>query len=185
MISNPDKEKLGNGLRLILNEFGPTSKTSILKLLYFIDEKSVEKCGRPVFNLEYQVWQFGPVNPNLYFDLSEGVQLFQGYIAAQTGKDTFAAVGEFSDDEFSDYEIGLIKSVCQSLKDKKAFELVDKAHHTEGLWYQTALENGLLKAFEQKTQNTSSVTLDLSQLVANDPFLKSQFEQYQESLNTF
>lgn len=72
--------KVGNTIIYLSEKIGNLSKTKLLKLLYILDEVAVKKSGIPLLNLHYDVWKFGPVDKDIYIELSSEPNLLKDYI---------------------------------------------------------------------------------------------------------
>ena len=177
-------EKVGNAIIYLAERIKPLYKTKVLKLLYLLDEASVKQAGIPMFALEYRAWRMGPVSKEIYVDIDDGPHLLKEYthVVRDEHGDRVEPARPFDDGEFSDRDMKLLERIAASFGRHNARDLVDITHDQASLWYQMAREHGLLDAFEQEQRNTSDVVLDLSRLVADDPFKKSMYEGHQEFL---
>lgn len=164
------------------------SKTKLLKLLYLLDEVSIKEFSVPFLNLEYYVWQAGPVATEIFGEISQD---FETSILDQFLRLRFQEINQrfaifiepkkdFDDSEFSDNDMMILEKFCQKFKDTTAEQLVEITHRKNTLWYQIALKNNLLYDFETKRKTTSNYKIDLSELL-NDMPEKKAF--YQEQLS--
>ena len=87
------------------------SKTKLIKLLYIMEEKMVERHHTPFLAIPYEIWHLGPVQKDLFADLSDQLFLMQNYLEPYSVESNkyFKARKEFSDDEFSQQEITFVK----------------------------------------------------------------------------
>lgn len=159
-----DIAKIGNTIVYLAQKVPDLSKTKLLKLLYFLEESFVRKYNIPFLNLEYEVWQAGPVARDVFIDLSDEPLLLDKYITTEKDNNStyIKAVSEFSDDEFSDNEIEMLDFVISKFGKLTAKELVDLAHRKGSNWYQIAKEKGLLERFESKLANSSEEKIDFT-----------------------
>jgi len=159
-------EKIGNAMIYILNHTHNTSKTKLIKLLYFIEEYSVKKNKIPFFDIPFEVWQAGPVPKSVYIDMNENLEIFGDFISKKRQRgndyDFFIAMKEFCDDEFSDNEIELMDTVIKNLGSKTATELVTLSHSKDGAWYKIAFDNNLVDSFESGRANSSNCEIDMT-----------------------
>jgi uncharacterized phage-associated protein len=159
-------EKIGNAMVYILNSTQNTSKTKLIKLLYFIEEHSVKKYKIPFFDIPFEVWQAGPVPKSIYIDINDGLEIFGKFISKEYRKETgygcLVAVQEFCDDEFSENEIELMNTVIKKYGDKTATELVSLSHSKDSAWYHIASENDLINSFENGCANSSNFEIDMT-----------------------
>jgi uncharacterized phage-associated protein len=177
-------DKIGNTIIYLTNSIQPLYKTKLLKLLYFLDEFSVKKFGIPFLNLEYEVWQAGPVCSDIYQELEEKPNLLEDYITVSFDESGTKVTGKkaFSDDEISDSDMELMQFVVDKFKYTPAQELVHLTHRELSPWYIAAEANGLLELFEAKKTNTSNCKLDLSELIKGDAIKEQIFKDHQEYL---
>ncbi len=179
-------EKLGNGIIYLAERIKPLYKTKLLKLLYLLDEGSVKRAGIPMFALDYRAWRMGPVAKEVFVDLSSDVTVLKDYIRVvrddRGGR--IEAVRPFSDDEFSDRDMELLENMTGVNERASSTELIDVTHDRNSLWYQLAVEKGILEQFESGAQKSSDFVLDMSKLVAADPVKSRIYADHQEFLRT-
>ena len=180
--------KIGNTIVYLAQNIPNLSKTKLLKLLYLLDEVSIKEFSVPFLNLEYYVWQAGPVATEIFGEISQD---FETSILDQFLRLRFQEINQrfavfiepkkdFDDSEFSDNDMMILEKFCQRFKDTTAEQLVEITHRKNTLWYQIALKNNLLHDFETKRKTTSNYKIDLSELL-NDMPEKKAF--YQEQLS--
>jgi uncharacterized phage-associated protein len=183
-----DINKIGNTIVYLAQNIPNLSKTKLLKLLYLLDEISVKEFAVPFLNLEYYVWQAGPVATEIFGEIS---QELESSVLDQFLRLRFQEINQryavfieakknFDDGEFSDNDVNLLETFCQKFKNTTAEQLVEITHRKNTLWYQTALKYNLLGDFEAKRKTTSNYKMDLSQLLDDAPEKKAF---YQEQLN--
>jgi uncharacterized phage-associated protein len=183
----PDQiDKIGNTIIYLTERIQPLYKTKLLKLLYLLDEFLVKKYGVPFLNLDYEVWQAGPVCSDIYQELNESPNLLEDYILLTFDEagTKVSAKRKFADGEFSDNEISLLEFVVEKFKYTPAPELVSLTHGESSPWYKAAQSNGLLELFEAKKTNTSNCKVDLSDLIKGDTLKEQRFKDFQEYYNT-
>lgn len=176
-------DRLGNALIYITSKLGEIPKTKALKLLYFLEEKSINETGVPFFGLDWKVWKLGPVDQTIYNELTNTPDLLKDYISVSFRENNVCIVNgtkEFNDDEFSDYDLILLEKVIDSLGGKTAFELSNLTHNPNGLWHKVATEKGLLEKFEKGLQTTSNYHIDFIDLIKTDEQKKEMFNNYFE-----
>ncbi len=178
-------EKIGNSLIFLANGMGMLYKTKALKLIYLLDEISVSRQGLPFFNLEYKVWQAGPVSVDLYEEFNEHPFMLENFINLEYDEKGTRIVPKkaFSDDEFSPLDIALLQEVVDNYKWVPAEKLVDLVHRRDSPWYIVADENHLLDDFTNKRMNTTDFIVDLSVLIKNDPKKLALFNENKEIID--
>jgi len=162
--SRSDIEKIGNAIIYFAERIPDLSKTKLLKLLYLLEESFVKKYQLPFLNLEFEVWQAGPVSRDIFIDLSDEPLLLKDFISVEKKDDaTFIRpVAGFSDDEFSDNEMEMLDLVVEHFGSKTASDLVKRTHQKNSNWYNIAKEKGLLILFENRLTNSSDEKIDLT-----------------------
>ena len=154
-----NKGKLANTIIYFAEKVPELSKTKLIKLLYLLEESYVKKYNIPFLDIDFEVWQAGPVNRETYIELSDDPIVFKGYIERECSLDKIntyvKSINEFSDDEFSDIEIEMMDFIITHFGDKNATELVDYTHRPGSAWYNIAKQTGLLYLFENHFINSS------------------------------
>ena len=164
--TRPQIEKIGNAIIYLSAHVPDLNKTKLLKLIYLIEQLSIQKSGFPFFNIRFDVWKFGPVSRDIFYELSATPDLLNAFIAINKQDDTIATKHgkTFNDDEFSDNDLALLAYVTDTFKDKTATELVNITHNPHSPWYQTAQVHGLLAPFEEGKMNTTDIEIDFTTL---------------------
>lgn len=174
-------DKIGNSVIYLSNHCeGLHNKTNLLKLIYILDEVAIKESGVPFFNLNYKVWQYGPVYPDLYNSANTGLKLFKDYFEVNNSK--VVPIKEFNDDEFSDNEIKILEIVCDRFKYCTANELVNHTHKPGSPWYVVAKENNLLNERDELKTKTTDLNIDMSVLVQENESKLFRYKQYLENL---
>lgn len=183
--SHDQIDKLGNALIYLIDKMGSLPKTSLLKLVYIIEEKSIEKRGMPFFNLDFEVWKFGPVCQNLYVEFSEEPILLKNFIKKRNIKNGFVfdKNASFNDDEFSDSDIFLIDEIINEFSGANCNDLVAYPHRENSLWYNTAKENGVLELLLNEEIPTTNLKIDFTELIKNEPSKLEFYYEHKEFLN--
>lgn len=185
MLTQSDKEKLGNAVIYIASHTDHLSKTKLLKLLYFMEEYNVRRFHTPFLGLPFEVWQAGPVVKDLFIDLSETPVLLDGYVTKQVSGDAtyIYPAKEFSDDEFSDNDLLTMQEVMNRYGRMSAKELVKLTHREGTLWHRVASEENLLEKFNRKLMNNSDFVIDFSDELTSTgkDFYKEQLDFLQTS----
>lgn len=178
-------DKLGNALVYLIDQMGSLPKTSLLKLVYIIEEKSIEKRGMPFFNLDFEVWKFGPVCQNLYVEFTEEPTILKDYIKKRNTRNgvVFDKVNHFNDDEFSDSDIVLMNEIINEFSGANCSDLVEYTHRENSLWYNAAKENGVLELLLSEELPTTNIKIDFTQLIKNDSSKLDFYNEHKEFLS--
>ncbi len=172
-------DKLGNTLIYLSNFIADLSKTKALKLIYILDETSIKKSGIPFLNLNYHLWKYGPVDIELFAELSnENLVLLKDYIRKEDGY--IKALKPFNNDEFSDNDIDLMNDIIKQFGDKKAKELSVYTHKEHSLWRDTAEANEVLYDLLEERMSTTDIVLDMSKIVSNDTWKAERYKRFIE-----
>jgi uncharacterized phage-associated protein len=187
-------EKIGNLLIYISGKIQNLTLTKALKLLYIIDEISVKETGTPVTWLEYKVWEKGPVAENIYMEINEygknwNTLHLENFIKKEkqvnkhsSYKETIILPNkEFDDSEFCDYEIELFDRVIEKYGNKRASTLINMLHEENTLWHQIVTRENLKPQFELY-KSSSNYTIELSDLIVNEPEKMMAFKSAIDSL---
>lgn len=182
MIHNYSKEKLeklANTIIYFAEHIPDLSKTKLIKLLYLLEECYVKKYHLPMLDIDFEVWQAGPVNRETFIELSDDPFMLKGYIERVYKEDStlIKPIKSFSDNEFSDNEIAMLDFITTEFGNKTAGELVQLSHKKSSPWYILAEKNGLLKAFEEGLINSSEIKINLADFYCNN---EKQIEHYKE-----
>jgi len=162
--SKCDIDKIGNAIIYLAEKIPDLSKTKLLKLLYLLEESFAKKYQLPFLNLEFEVWQAGPVARDIFIELSDEPILLKDYIILEKKNDAIYIKpnADFSDDEFSDNEIDMLDLIVAHFGSLTAAELVNRTHQKNSNWYKVAKDKGLLYLFENRLTNSSDEKIDLT-----------------------
>lgn len=165
--SSETKEKIGNAMIYIAKHTNMLSKTKLIKLLYIMEEKMVELHHTPFLAIPYEIWHLGPVQKDLFADLSDQLFLMRNYLEPYNidSNKFFKARKEFSDDEFSQQEMTIMDEVLAEFGSHSAAQLVSYLHREDSLWYKTAQRNGALEWFNKGLCNSTDIKIDFGELI--------------------
>lgn len=185
-------DKIGNLLIYLADNIRDLSLTKALKLLYIIDETSMNESGVPVTWLEYKAWKLGPVAPEIWDEVKNGVtcsdsKLVGEYIKIEKKLDNdlneslyIVSNAEFNDGEFSDYEMELIDKIILEFGKKTGNELVKHLHRKGTLWDIEVKKHSL--DFELQ-RGTSNVAIQLTEKIKDNPLKKLVYMSAFDSLS--
>jgi uncharacterized phage-associated protein len=178
-------DKIGNSLIYLIDKMGSLPKTSLLKLVYIIEEKSIEKRAMPFFNLDFEVWQFGPVCQDLYVEFTEEPTILKDYIKKRNTRNGFVfdKANNFNDDEFSDSDIALMDEIVNEFSNLNSKELVEYTHRKDSLWYNTAKDNGVLEILLNEKKPTTDIKINFEDLIKNDSSKLAFYNEHKEFLS--
>jgi len=173
------KEKLANTIIYFAEKIPKLSKTKLIKLLYLLEESYVKKYNIPFLDIDFEVWQAGPVNRETYIELSDDPVILKGYIDIEFDENNtyVKVVKKFSDDEFSDNEIEMMDFIITYFGDKTAKELVNYTHRPGSAWYNIAKQTGLLPLFENNIINSSEEKINFEFFCEDENGLAKYREQ--------
>lgn len=166
--SKTEIDKIGNAMVFFAEKIDDLSKTKLLKLIYLAEEFFVRKFNIPMFGLEFDIWQAGPVSKEIFIDLSEEKpSIFSNYVRTEKGEvgTNVRPQTHFSDDEFSDDELESLEFIYNKFGSMTATALVNYVHRKNSLWYKIAKEKGLLEIFEGGYSNSSDEKIDFTRIL--------------------
>lgn len=186
--------KIGNTALYLSGGFEKLELTKFLKLLYILEEESIKKNGIPFFNMDFKLWQYGPVHENTYLELKkENSSLFNDYFKLERKENNgkfsiknnskIIKINEnvsFCDDEFSDNDLILLDAVIDRFKYCSTDEIVNHTHKDGSIWQIIAKINNLLTPENKLTMKTTDISLDLSILVKDDSFKVWRLNEYKQ-----
>ena len=175
--SGSRREKLANTIVFFAEKIPNLPKTKLLKLLYFVEEFYVRKHKVPFLDIDFEVWQAGPVNRDVYIELSDTPELLSGYIFTRQEGDATIIIPmkSFCDDDFSDAEIEILNFVLDNLGKLTGAELVELTHRPQSPWYQIAKEKGLLELFSSGDKRSSEEKIDFELFYCQDDWSKERY----------
>lgn len=178
-------DKIGNTIIYFAERLHPLSKTKLLKLLYLSEEESVRRHAMPFLNLDFEVWQYGPVAKDIYVDVSSTEQyLLRDYVRTSVDENrTFVnAIIPFDDGEFSDVELSLLDHILAMYGHLNAEQLVDVTHRPHSPWTLTAKQNGVYDDLTSKRVVTTDYKVNFNSLL--DESGQQRYADHLEYLDT-
>lgn len=162
--SETSRVRLGNTVMYIAAHAKYPYKTEVLKLLYLMEERMVQKYHVPMLGIPFNAWRMGPVSVDVFEELSDGPVLLSDFVTLQfNGQGVkITPSREFNGVEFSDAELQVMREVMEQYGSMNSDELIAETHKKGSLWRETAMENGLLEDFEQCRANSSNVVIDMA-----------------------
>ncbi|WP_430813993.1 Panacea domain-containing protein [Carboxylicivirga sp. RSCT41] len=181
-----NKEKVGNLLVKITSDLGVVYHTKLLKLLFIIDETSIEKYGYPISWLDYKVWQLGPVPPVIYQDIRFDGHEYLEYINPVKDElgTRIVAVKEFDDIDFSEAELNLIDAVLKEFGRMSSDDLVQITHEEGGLWKTIVDSKGGEEVLFEEV-NTTPYSIDFKTKIEGDAEKTEIFNNALENLEFY
>jgi uncharacterized phage-associated protein len=181
--SSDQINKLGNTIIYLSGKIKDLNKTKILKVLFLIEEACIKKYGYPFFNIDFQVWQHGPVAKDIFIDLSDDTPSLLGeFIERDPGNPAlFIGKKAFNDDEFSDNDMALLDLIVEHAKDKNAARLVDLAHEPNSLWRKSAIKYGVLEKLETGAIRSTNYEIDFNLLFEENEIMSERYSSAKET----
>jgi len=81
--SESSRVRLGNAVMYIAARAKYPYKTEVLKLLYLMEERMVQKYHVPMLSIPYSVWRLGHVSVDVFEELSDGPVLLADFVTLQ------------------------------------------------------------------------------------------------------
>lgn len=169
---------MGNAVMYIAAHAKYPYKTEVLKLLFLMEERMVQKYHVPMLSIPFSAWRMGPVSVDVFEELSDGPVLLSDFVTLQFNGQGIRVTPScaFDEDEFSDAELEVMAEVMDKYGAMNSEQLIAETHREGSLWFETAKEHGLLEDFEQRRANTSSVVIDMARFLS-----PADREHYEES----
>jgi len=163
-LSKQQVDKFGNSLIFLSEGVSEFNRTKLLKLLFFIEEKSIQEYGTPFFGIDFKLWQFGPVAEDVYNDLEyRDLRLLNEFIYKNPW-DEYVKVKEFDDNEFSNNDIKILEDIVNFARHKKAQNMVAITHHKNSLWTRSAIKYQVLDILLHKKDSKTNYNIDFNLL---------------------
>lgn len=161
--SETSRVRLGNAVMYVAANAKYPYKTEVLKLLFLMEERMVQKYHVPLLAIPFNVWRMGPVSVDVFEELSDGPSLLSDFVTLQfNGQGVLVTPSKpFDEDEFSDAELQVMREVMEQYGGMASDQLIAETHRKGSLWYETAKEHGLLDDFDQRRANSSNVVIDM------------------------
>jgi uncharacterized phage-associated protein len=195
------RDKIGNILvYLSKNIPHELSLKKALKLLYLLDESSVDETGVPITWIDHYAWKKGPVATDIYFEVNNienskkkpvrktkefNIGLSE-FIDTESknykGNDYVSIVpkAQFNESIFSKYEITMLGNIVRKYGSWTGQELEDHTHNDDTLYSKVVKDNNLKEVFEVKAD--SNFPLEFIHLIQDDPLKKLAYKSAYDSL---
>jgi uncharacterized phage-associated protein len=164
-----NREKNGALLAYVAKNIPGINLRKLLKIIYLIDEKSMQLRGFPITWFDYYAWEKGPVAPEVYRIKNGGFSDYVTCHISEEGKRIVESVlrPEYlvlrQMDMYSPNEMDIIDMAISLFKDKTADELSDITHESGSLW--SKVVNGREVSF---ADGKSNVMIPLASLNDGD-----------------
>jgi uncharacterized phage-associated protein len=156
---NKEFEKRKNAILYFCKTVKYPFKTKIYKLLYFLDFIHFKQTGRPVTDLEYYAFEFGPVPLKLHKEISKNeipeelkscLEIFKEKDET-TGEEKYIKfIPKLSPnlDVFTEREKEILEKVATIFKDAQAKDMTEVTHLKNEPWDKTKKEKGMYKKID-------------------------------------
>jgi uncharacterized phage-associated protein len=179
--SSAQIDKIGNLLVYITDKLGATSKTKLLKLVYIIEEEYIKKAGVSLTPLSFTHLPMGPVSTFINKQISKNRAPLNQYINVEpVGNQCWVKPKiQFTDDEFSEFDIEIIDDVLDKFGHLNAVDLSNYTHREGSIWKKMQDQ---FKGPPPAGQNT----FDMSQLLEDEdvnPMLRDSALEHKSFVN--
>ena len=157
-MTNRQKEKIRNAVLYFVTHDNTVGLTKLMKLLFYLDFRTLQANERDVTGLVYRTWEHGPVPVDVWRELkdhSNDLNLSSVVKAVpfiEDPRDEPAGVrlravhgAKFSDRYFSPAELKELQNVSKMFKDLPASKVVEASHGRKELWSQVQGATGRQK----------------------------------------
>jgi Uncharacterized phage-associated protein len=141
-----NKNKIADLLVYLSSKVDKINLRKLLKLVYLIDVHAMEKRAIPISWLEYKVWQYGPVSPEIYDIKNNGGAFADDILVTKNdfGKYIISPKRDVDLKQFSKNEMRIIEDVISKYGNMTADELSDLTHEDGKLWGQAVKTNNIV-----------------------------------------
>jgi uncharacterized phage-associated protein len=187
IIINKAKEKRINAILFFCKKTKHLSQTKLYKLLYFLDFFHFKEVGRPITDLEYFAWDFGPVPEKLYFEIKERnapeeiLKCFyekRDDLTSEIKGIFFKSMKNPDLEIFSEREREILEKVAYIFRDTKAEQMTEISHLKNEPWDKT------IKAKGKKEKIDFLLALDIDASIKKELAIERQ-ELSQEMRDIF
>ena len=150
-IRNKRKEKRIEAIIYFCKNTNKLSETKLYKLLYFLDFLHFKEFGKPVTDLEYYAWEYGPVPTKLFYEIkdkkapAEIQRCLIPEINGMTGQKKatyFKSIKSPDLSIFTRRENDILEKVAYIFKDATAKQMTEITHLKNKPWDKTIKEKG-------------------------------------------
>lgn len=179
-MTNRQKEKIRNAVLYFVTHDDTVGLTKLMKLLFYLDFRTLQAKGRDVTGLVYRTWDHGPVPVDVWRELknhSNDLNLSSVVKAVpfiEDPRDEPAGVrlravhgAKFSDRYFSPAELKELQNVSKMFKDLPASKVVEASHGRKELWSQVLKNKGADQPIDPE-------------LAISDPEMREEYREQQE-----
>ena len=168
-----EREKIINSLLFFAQQVKYPTRVKLLKLLYYLDERSVMERGLPVTDLDYYVWDHGPVAREVWDEMEAGLANDLGEALEQSrleydGKIQYEYKAKKKPDleDFSPREQRILAELVEVWKDISPSVMSEATHENGRPWRKAKKEKGMYSQ------------LDIAKAVgANSPVLEEKVRE--------
>lgn len=166
--------RLSNILNLILEYFPDADRDVINDALFLMQEYWIRTNRYPVIALDFEVWQQGPVQKDLYADLSGNMWITNVFLERYhtPNGDRFKHRLPFDGRIFRVSEEEEIRAFLQRLRWTESVRMEVLVKGKESLWYKTAEKAGVLNALVNAYAVTTDVLVDFTFLFDDEDDLE-------------
>lgn len=158
-IINKGLRKRINAILYFCHNVKYPGRTKIYKLLYFFDFMHFKQVARPVTDLEYYTFNYGPVPLKFHNEIKENKlpEELKNCIEISktednlTGKDRYSPIipkKKANLEVFSKRELRLLKRLAVIFRDTRAEEMMEISHLKNEPWDQTVKSKGMVKKID-------------------------------------
>jgi uncharacterized phage-associated protein len=182
-------EKLLNVILFLSSKIKIFGIVKLLKLVFEIDKRHIREVGKPVFYLNYEAWELGPVSKDLYYYIKQNKLPTDWFNYLEINQDTFDSQFSIKPkkianmDVFTPRQMRIINELLHEFKELNSQEYID-ATHKEGEPWSIAFARGKNSAItiNDILGNDNSFTPEYIQYyIDNHKEIQINFESYKSS----
>lgn len=162
--------RIGNIFKLILEYIPNASRDNLLAILFLIQEYKIKQEFQPVVSIDFEVWEQGPVQKDLFADLSGNMWLTNRYLERfhTPQGDRFKAREPFDETPFRYGDVEDMRLILQRIRWYSDTDFENALKGEKSLWYRTVLKHDLFNPMLGRFTITTNVPVDFSLLFDNE-----------------
>ncbi len=173
--------KVGNILILILQKFPDADRDKLLAILFLLQEYYAKHNNSCLVALEFEAWEQGPVQKDIYVDLSGGMYLLGPYIEKFLTPEgyRFRPRKRFYPELFRKGDPEQMQYVLDIVGNYGKMDLWEAVKGDGSLWSRSVQQKDALHCLDHRKAITSGIVVDFT-LLFDNPTDKEEYLMYSE-----
>lgn len=164
------KKLLGTYIAAMLEADPTLTPRRISDILFLVEEENVKTCSEPFIGLPFQLWKDGPVQVDVYMDLSGETVLTDGIVVRRRGmfRRGDLAVSDKERAQVYPGEVRILQDAVRKYGALSDTEMHEILCGESSLWRKCAAQEGILQSFEENKIVTSTAYVDFAALLDDE-----------------